>query len=425
MSKIIKLDVKNVKRIKAVHIEPDGSVVILGGQNKQGKSSVLDAIMMALAGGKTIPPVPLHRGEKRGHVRIDLDDVIVTRTFTEGGGGSLTVDAKIGDTTARVQSPQAWLDARIGALSFDPLAFLRQDPKKQAETLRRLVGIDTSGLDAERAEVFAQRTAINRQARDAEGAARDLPVYADAPSEPVNIASLTADLQRAQAENRTADEAGRTYEAALSQVQACERTIRDLRMRLKQEEAALAEAQAAEESAKKTLDGCTRTATDPLISRLEQADESNQQVRANQSRAKAIKDADALKEQSDLLTMRLDEIDDEKARTLAYAHFPVPGLSLGDDGGVTYDGLPVEQASSAEKAGISMAVAMAMNPNVRLAFIRDGSLLDAQSLAMICDLAAQHDAQVWIERVGDGDVGAVVIEDGMVRPVGEDKGDLL
>jgi recombinational DNA repair ATPase RecF len=45
---IIALDVQNVQRVRAVHIVPKGSTVILGGQNAQGKTSILDAIEMAL-----------------------------------------------------------------------------------------------------------------------------------------------------------------------------------------------------------------------------------------------------------------------------------------------------------------------------------------------------------------------------------------
>lgn len=83
--RIISLDVANVLKVKAVHLEPDGSVTIIGGNNKQGKSSVLTAIEMCLAGADAIPPEPLRRGAKRGHARLDLGDIIVERRFTREG----------------------------------------------------------------------------------------------------------------------------------------------------------------------------------------------------------------------------------------------------------------------------------------------------------------------------------------------------
>ena len=54
--KINRLEIENVKRIHAVMIEPskDG-LTIIGGKNRQGKSSVLDAIAWALGGNKYKP----------------------------------------------------------------------------------------------------------------------------------------------------------------------------------------------------------------------------------------------------------------------------------------------------------------------------------------------------------------------------------
>jgi len=46
--------------------------------------------------------------------------------------------------------------------------------------------------------------------------------------------------------------------------------------------------------------------------------------------------------------------------------------------------------------------------------ILDGSLLDAENLALIADMAAAEDFQVWVERVDDASDVGVVIEDGSV-----------
>jgi hypothetical protein len=499
--KILALDVTNVKRVRAVHIEPTGATVILGGRNAQGKSSVLDSITMALAGGKHIPGVPVHRGEKRGEVRLDLGEVVITRTFTEGGGGSLTVEANVGGTVARVQSPQAWLDHRIGALSFDPLEFMRQKPGPQAETMRRLVGVDTTALDAERVSTFAQRTDLNRQVRDAEGAFRDMPQFPDAPAEPIAAEALTAELDAARAVNATREQAlqsaredarhavecatkmeqaqtlgelavnrGREEKAAVEagiirDRSALQREVERNQAEVTRLEALLREARAIVEEAagallgfeneaevrrvaarEKAADAETkadeayraalalagdadrkareaRAAAEALpvadeaavIAKFSEAESINQQIAANRARAEAERRADAIRERARVLTDRIDAIDTEKARLLSAAQFPVPGLSFGADGGVTLDGLPLDQASGAEQIRVSMAVALALNPTLRVVLIRDASLLDTDSLRLVAEMAAERDAQVWLERVGDGDVGAVVIEDGCVR----------
>ena len=137
---IVELRASNVKRLVAVTIRPDhqGNLVVLGGANGAGKTSVLDAITMALGGREQIPPEPIRRGAEHAEIVVDLGEIVVRRTFTAAGGGSLTVSNKEG---ARFQSPQTLLDKLYGTLSFDPLAFARQDPKTQAETLRKLLGL--------------------------------------------------------------------------------------------------------------------------------------------------------------------------------------------------------------------------------------------------------------------------------------------
>ena len=117
--KIIKLVTQNVKRIKAVEITPEGSLVVIGGNNAQGKTSVLDSIMYALGGASTLPPKPLRQGAKKGKVVLDLGEIKVTRTITSKTN-QLVVESADGE---KYTSPQAILDKLTGKLTFDPLTF--------------------------------------------------------------------------------------------------------------------------------------------------------------------------------------------------------------------------------------------------------------------------------------------------------------
>src|SRR4030042_253729 len=114
--RIIRLESENIKRLSAVAIEPSGSLVVIGGKNEAGKSSFLDSIQYALAGGDSLPAMPIRRGEKKARVVADLGDIIVTRFFT-ATGSRLEVQNKEG---AVFKSPQAILDRMTGKLSFDP-----------------------------------------------------------------------------------------------------------------------------------------------------------------------------------------------------------------------------------------------------------------------------------------------------------------
>ena len=159
--KIVALEAENIKHIRAVSIEPDGSLVVIGGKNEQGKSSVLDSIQYALAGQASIPSQPIRSGQKKASIKLDLGDIEVFRTFTQKGT-RLVVKNKDGSTFA---SPQTMLEKLLGNLAFDPLKFSRMGPKEQLETLKQVVGLDFDSLNVQYRQLFDKRTDINRQGK--------------------------------------------------------------------------------------------------------------------------------------------------------------------------------------------------------------------------------------------------------------------
>lgn len=464
---IVALDVNNVKRISAVHIEPNGAVVVLGGNNGAGKSSVLDAIMYALAGGKTVAGVPLRSGEKRGSVSVDLGDVVVTRTFTENGGGALTVEAKVNDGRAVVKSPQAWLDARIGSLSFDPLSFMNMKADRQAEVLRDLVGVDTSEIEAERARIFAERTDVNREVRDAEGALLAARQYPDVGTEIQTTSELTAELEYVRGVAKAKVDALKAIddeqadiertakslddwktvsrfkvESLTDDVKAAEQRLADALAEVELAKTAINEANAAltanrnelnEELARRRksiedrraaimarrteVDAMVGGDVDGVLARFATLNETNSRIQANRDYAAKVAAKNAAKAKSDTLTAKINELDDLRQQTIAAATFPIDGLSFDTNGCVVYNGVPLDQASQAEKIRVSMAIALASNPALKVVLIRDGSLLDESNMKLIADMATAADAQVWIERVGQKDEGAIIIEDGSIKEV--------
>ena len=176
--KIIQLEAQNVKRLKAIEIRPDGNLVVIGGKNGAGKSSVLDSIAYVLGGKDAIPSQPVRKGEKKATVVCELDNLIVKRTITATGGGTLTVENKEG---AVFKSPQAMLDALCGELTFDPLEFSRMSARKQAETLKGLVGLDFSELENERQSLYDERTRINTDGKALKARFEGMQEYPEAP----------------------------------------------------------------------------------------------------------------------------------------------------------------------------------------------------------------------------------------------------
>lgn len=401
--RILKLQAENVKRIRVVEINPDGSVVLVTGRNAQGKSSVLDAIVYALGGKESIPGQPLRDGADAGYIKLDLGDVVVERTFT-ADNTYLKVSARDG---ARYSNPQALLDGLVGKIAFDPLAFARMKAKDQLSALMEVVdlGLDLDGLAAERKALFDKRTDVNREVKRLEGAVEKLPaVPDDVPSEPVSAVDLVKRLEDLSAKEARAVRADARRRELFPEIQ-------EARARLERLEA---EYNSLENESQNV--GLWDEEMAALHKQIADAEEINARVHAGKQRRELEGQLHAARAASDDLTARIKDIDDRKAAALAAAAFPVEGLSFDEDG-VLYDSRPLEQASSAELTRISTAVAMAANPKLKVILIKDGSLLDDENLRVIAEMAAANDYQVWIEKVdASGEVG-VVIEDGYVANV--------
>ncbi len=406
--KIIQLTAEHVKRLSAVDITPAEHMQVIGGRNAQGKTSVLDALWLALGGGAASKGTsrPIRDGEESATVRLDLGDLVVTRTW-RGDKTTLTVTSADG---AKYSSPQGILDALVGRLSFDPLAFTHLSSRDQVSALLDLVDLpfDPADLDRRRGALFDERTAIGREGKTAEGHLASLPtVPDDTPDVEVSTADLFTELREAQAQRAERDRLWGSVNAT--------------QLRREHTEAALAAAQAEHEAALLAESDALAAVADlpdlpdlgGIEARLATVDDTNAAVRAKAERARVTAAVTEHHARYEAKTSAIAALDKEKADGLAAAKFPIDGLGF-DDTGVTYQDVPFSQASSAEQIRVSLAMAMSLNPKLRVIRILDGSLLDADNLALIEDMAREHDYQVWIERVGDADEGAVIIEDGTV-----------
>lgn len=415
---ITSLEISNVKRISAVTITPKGNMVVIGGKNGQGKTSAIDSIVYALAGASSICAQPVRQGEDKGKIICRLENgLIVTRTFTSTGGTALAVTNGEG---AKYPSPQSILDALVGKLSFDPLAFSRMSNKDQLETLKGMVGLDFTEQDRSRKSLFEERTQSKRDAKNIRARVEAMPHYPDAPAEEVSASDLLEELKRRREVNAVIRQGHKDVEAIKERMAKGETAIADLDKKIAELQAQREKAVAFMEQLAASLKAATATATSAVeedeaevAAQIDDIAAINKKVSANVQRAEIEAEAVALESRSADLTSQIDQIDKAKAEALAATTFPVPGLSF-DEAGVVFNGVPFSQASDAEKIRVSVSMGLAMNPQLKVILIRDGSLLDDDSLALIAAMAAEADAQVWIERVGRGDECSVVIEDGQI-----------
>jgi len=397
---IIKLTTNNFKNARRVEIVPDqsGNLVFVAGNNGAGKSSVLDSIAAALGGvnSKTTPK-PIRDGEDRAEIILETEELIVSRVFT-ASGSRITLTNRDG---AKYPKAQAKLDELVGKLSMDPFAFTQLDAKKQLAQLLELVDLpfDPDQLEAERKALFDERTAVNRQAKELESA---LAQYGElpegVPANEVSVSGLLSEYHEAQNKN----EVLRRSQSFVERLQA---QIEQLEEELARAKSDLTEALASVDPNAKEID------LTAIQVQIDGAEETNRLVRKAQERAALSERQASTFDHASKLTEKINKIDTEKAEMLASASFPVEGLGF-DEEGVTYHGVPFKQASTAEQIRVSMAMAIALNPELRVIRITDGSLLDANSLALVEEMARENDMQVWIEVVGEGPEGAYTIVDG-------------
>lgn len=406
--KIIELKAANVKRLVAVDITPDQHVQVITGRNGAGKSSVLDAIWLALGGRAASQATarPVRDGADTASVRLDLGEYVVTRTWA-GEKSTLKVESADG---AKFSSPQALLDGLVGRLSFDPLAFTQMPAKDQRDALLSLVDLpfDPADLDRRRTALFDARTEIGRDVRQFEGQLAGLPTPPEGtPEVEVSSADVVAELQAARGVIEGIESTMRAAEQAQTQREAAAEA-------LSRAQAALNAATEAEDLISWQVKALPEAPdTKAIEAKLSSLDEVNAAVRARRERQRV---SDALTEARAGYEQRSQDIvalDAEKAAGLAAASFPIDGLGF-DEAGVTYQGVPFSQASSAEQIRVSLAMAMALNPRLRVIRILDGSLLDADNLALVQRMAVEQDYQVWVEKVDDGSGVGVLIEDGQV-----------
>ncbi len=396
--RIINLHIENVQGIKVADITPTGNSVIISGENAQGKSSVLDAIQLALEGLRKSNNQIVREGAEKGLISIDLGDIKVTRKINKDNTASVVVESKDGSV---YKSPQAVLDSFLGKVSFDPLAFSRLDSKTQIQALKDFLSIDFEKLDAEKSEIYNNRTVLGRELKQAESQLKELVFDDKAPSEPLVCSSIIDAITASQSYNDD-------YFRRQRDLKQTELLVADLTKKLEDAKLHL-------DLQRKQLEGENPVPTEEIEAmktQLRDAEAINNTVAMNKRYLEKKSVVASISSQVDKITERLADIYLEKREILSKVKMPLEGLGFSDDG-VVFNGIEISQCSTAEQLKISTSIAMALNPKIRVLRIKDGAFLDDASMAWIKELAVSNDYQLWIERVGVEPM-SVVIKDGTV-----------
>ena len=414
--KIAKLELENVKRVKAVEIEPalDGLTVI-GGKNGQGKTSVLDAIAWALGGEKYRPSSAQREGSMlppRLHVVLD-NGIVVERS---GEKSSL----KVTDPSGK-RAGQMLLDQFVEKLALDLPKFLNQNSKEKASTLLKVIGMEAEvrALDEKENAAYNRRHALGQIADQKRKFANEMQDFPDAPSEPVSASELIQQQQAIllkNAENQKkrerVDQIAMHREYYLSEIKSTEEKIEELNKKLEELKETVRKNQNDLEIAQKEASELQDESTAELEASLAQIDEINAKVRANMDKEKAMQEANDISAQYDALTDEIEGYRKDRRDLLSKANLPLPDLSV-ENGELLYRGMAWDCMSSAEQMIVSVAIIRALNPKCGFVLIDKMEQFDTDTLSAFGKWLEEQGLQAICTRVSSGDECEIIIEDGV------------
>ena len=417
--KINSLEIENVKRIKAVMIEPTASgLTVIGGGNGEGKTSVLDAIAWALGGENYRPSAAQREGSMvppRLHVVLS-NGIVVDRA---GKNSAL----KVSDPEGR-RAGQQLLNEFISQFALDLPRFMKAAPKEKANILLKTIGVgdDLAVIEQKESQAYQERLAVGRIADQKKKHAAEMPVYDGVPDQPVSAAELIRQQQDILARNgekarirANADEAERRAEMAKAELVQAESLMKETKARLDRAIAAYNKACEDKETAFYDADNAGEDeSTAELEASIQEIDEINRKVRANLDKEKAEDEAAEYTRQYDALTESIGKLRADKIALLEGAGLPLPGLSV-EDGELTYNGQKWDNMSGSEQLMVSAAIVRKLNPECGFILMDKLEQMDLTTLQNFGKWLETEGLQAIATRVSTGGECDIIIEDGYVK----------
>ena len=416
--KINRLEIENVKRIHAVVLEPTkNGLTIIGGDNNQGKTSVLDAIAWALGGDRYRPSEAKNA------------DSVIPPSLKVVMSNGLVVERKGKNSELKVTDPtgeragQQLLDSFVEKLALDLPKFMEASGKEKANTLLKIIGVgpELNRLEMAETELFYERRNIGRTADQKEKFAAEQPYYPDAPDDLVSPSELIKQQQDILARNgekarirANAADLEKQMELAWNKVSIANAAVEEAQKRLeraKDEFNALAEAKDAAFSVANEIGEDESTAE--LEASIANIDEINRKVRANLDKQKAEDDAKAYRHQYEKLTEDLEDIRQQKQDLLKNADLPLPALSV-MDGELVYNGQKWDNMSGSDRLRVATAIVRKLNPECGFVLLDKLEQMDLHTLKDFGEWLEGEGLQAIATRVSTGDECSIIISDGYV-----------
>ena len=404
--KISSLEIENVKRVKAVRLEPtENGLTVMGGNNGQGKTSVLDAIAWALGGSRFAPSEPKRDGSViPPHLTVKLSNGIIVERKGKNS------DLKVIDPTGN-KSGQALLDSFVSAFALNLPKFMNGSSKEKADTLLRVIGVGDRLYELEFNEErkYNERRAIGQIADQKKKFAAEMTEYPDAPQELVSVSELIKKQQEILARNGE-------NQRLRSQKDKLEEEANNLSQQISQLNSQLTKVLYHLKQARKTVAELHDESTEEIERSIAEIEEINRRVRANLDKEKAEDDAKMFAEQYDALSREIEDIRKQKYDLLHNADLPLEGLSV-ENKELTYNGCKWDCMSGSEQLKVATAIIRKLNPECGFVLIDKLEQMDVDTLKAFGAWLEQEGLQAIATRVSRGGECSVVIEDGYSIPM--------
>ena len=409
--KITALEAENVKRIKAVAFAPSPTgLTLVGGNNNQGKTSVLDALAWALGGERFRPDAAQRDGAVApAHLKVTLSNGVVVER--KGKNASLTVT----DPTGR-RSGQQLLNAFVEPLALDLPRFMESTDKEKADILLRIIGVgsELQVKDLEIKGLYDKRTFTGQLAQQKKHFAEELIYYPEAPEEPVSASDLIHQQQEILARNGENQRKRNQLVQLTDLLERQKKVVADLEFQLSTEKQRLTTMQADVKIAQTSAENLQDESTAELEASIRSIEETNQKVRANLEKARAEDEAAQYASDYDKLTEAITQKRADRMALLNGADLPLPELSV-EDGALTYKGKHWRDMSGSDQLRVAAAIVRRLNPDCGFVLLDKLEQMDMTTLTEFGRwLEAEH-LQAIATRVSTGSECQIIIEDGMVK----------
>ena len=409
--KIASLTTENVKRVKSVHIEPSpNGLTIIGGNNNNGKTSILDSIAWALCGNKYRPS----KAQREGSVVPPTINLKLSNGLIVERKGKNS-DLKVTDPTGN-KAGQNLLDSFVEELAINLPKFINSSDKEKANTLLEIIGVGQQlyELECQEKEKYNMRRSIGQIADQKEKFAKEQPFYPEAPKTLVSITDLITQQQDILAKNGEnqrkrdmTDQLHRQATQLMAEIERQEATLANLK---EQYQSVLRDYDVAQKTTEELEDESTEELEEPIAN----IEAINIKVRANLDREKAEQDAAEYRTQYSSLTTEIESLRKQRMDLLQNADLPLEGLSV-EDGELLYNGQRWDNMSGSQQLMVSTAIVRKLKPECGFVLIDKLEQMDMQTLNEFGAWLEQEGLQAIATRVSTGDECSIIIEDGYVK----------